>query len=61
MLWKEAFGTFENLTKTENETFKLIRSFTMDYNIEEQQKKEKPRGFSLVVAGGGLEPPTSGL
>ena len=39
----------EKLTKIENETFKLIRSFPRDYEIEEQQKKEKPCGFSLVV------------
>ena len=39
----------ENLTKIENETFKLIRSFPRDYEIEEQQKKEKPQVFSLVV------------
>ena len=26
-----------------------------------QKKEEKPCGFSSVVAGGGLEPPASGL
>ena len=51
----------ENLTKIENETFKLIRSFPSNYENEEQQKKEKPCDFSLVVAEAGLEPTTSGL
>ena len=51
----------ENLTKIENETLKLIRSFPNDYENGGDKKKEKHSGFSLVVAEAGLEPTTSGL
>ena len=51
----------ENLTKIENELFKVVRSVSGSYGNGREQKKEKPFDFSLVVAERGLEPLTSGL
>ena len=51
----------ENLTKIENETFKLIRSISECCKKGEIKKEEKPFDFSSVVAEAGLEPATSGL
>ena len=39
----------ENLTEVENDTFKLIRSISANYETEKQEKKEKPCDFSFVV------------
>ena len=51
----------ENLTKIENETFRLIRSLSSTFGNEKTKKEEKPFDFSSVVAEAGLEPATSGL
>ena len=48
-------------TTNENEALRLIRSISSNYKNEKLQKKEKSLDFSDLVAGGGLEPPTSGL
>ena len=49
------------LTDKTNLFFDNIRSLSMSYKDEKIQKKNKSCDLSSLVAGGGLEPPASGL
>ena len=49
------------LTEFGNLFFDLMFSVSNTYKNETAQKKDKPLDLSSLVAGGGLEPPTSGL
>ena len=49
------------LTKQGNEFFDLLFSVSDTYKNKNAQKKDKSCDLSCLVAGGGLEPPTSGL
>ena len=49
------------LTERGNEFFDLMFRVSGDYKNEIAQKKDKSCDLSRLVAGGGLEPPTSGL
>ena len=49
------------LTPEVNQFFDLIGCISEDYKIRIAQKKDKPFDLSSLVAGGGLEPPASGL
>ncbi|MBQ2844126.1 MAG: recombinase family protein [Alistipes sp.] len=49
------------LTDKTNLFFDNIRSLSMSYKDEKMQKKNKSCDLSSLVAGGGLEPPASGL
>ena len=49
------------LTDGGNEFFDLMFSVSDNYKNEIAQKKDKSCDLSSLVAGGGLEPPTSGL
>ena len=49
------------LTDKTNLFFDNIRSLSMSYKDEKTQKKNKSCDLSSLVAGGGLEPPASGL
>lgn len=51
----------DNLTKIENEAFKLIRGISDTYKTECKEKTELSLGKFRLVAGAGLEPATSGL
>ena len=49
------------LTIEENEVFNLFRSVSVDYETDKIKNQDKSCDLSCLVAGGGLEPPTSGL
>ena len=49
------------LTIEENEVLGLFRSISSDYAAITNEKQDKSCDLSCLVAGGGLEPPTSGL
>ena len=48
-------------TDVENEALKVMRLLSANYKTAEKEKAGKSFDFPAVVAGGGLEPPTSGL
>ena len=49
------------LTENGNKLFDLLFSVSDTYKNKNAQKKDKPFDLSSLVAGGGLEPPASGL
>ncbi len=48
-------------TPKTNEVFELFGLISGSYDFDKSKKEEKSSDFSSKVAGGGLEPPTSGL
>ena len=48
-------------TPKTNEVFELFGLISSSYDFDKSKKEEKSDDFSSLVAGGGLEPPTSGL
>ena len=51
----------EELEARKNEVFGLFRSISSDYEAATNEKQDKSCDLSCLVAGGGLEPPASGL
>ena len=49
------------LTNNTNLFFSITRSISANYKNEMNKKRDKSFDLSRLVAGGGLEPPTSGL
>ncbi len=49
------------LTNSTNSFFDITRTISANYKNEKDKKRDKSFDLSLLVAGGGLEPPTSGL
>ena len=57
--WDKKKGCYRTLT--ENKVFEVFRTISATYRDIWKQKTDNSLELSALVAGGGLEPPTSGL